>query len=65
PVVPQAQADDTGRYQVRNGENLTFIARRYGLTIDDVLRANPRLEPNRIYAGQWLIIPQRSGGGSQ
>jgi serine-type D-Ala-D-Ala carboxypeptidase/endopeptidase (penicillin-binding protein 4) len=57
--------DDTGRYQVRNGENLTLIARRHGLTIDEVLRANPRLEPNRIYAGQWLTIPQRSGGGSK
>ena len=54
---------DDGRYRVRRGESLSVIAQRHGLTLDAMLRANPRVEPNRIFAGQWLTIPQPGGGG--
>jgi D-alanyl-D-alanine carboxypeptidase len=57
-----SEAED-GRYRVRPGESLSVIAQRHGLTLDAMLRANPRVEPNRIFAGQWLQIPQSSGGG--
>ena len=50
------------RYQVVSGDNLSSIAYRYGLTLSEMLQANPRIEPNRILAGQWLTIPQRGGG---
>ena len=50
------------RYQVVSGDNLSSIAYRYGLTLNEMLQANPRIEPNRILAGQWLTIPQRGGG---
>ena len=70
PSVTLAEADpdltnerDDGRYRVRRGENLSTIAQRHGLTLDAMLRANPRVEPNRIFAGQWLAIPQSGGGG--
>jgi D-alanyl-D-alanine carboxypeptidase/D-alanyl-D-alanine-endopeptidase (penicillin-binding protein 4) len=70
PSVTVAEADpdltnegDDGRYRVRRGENLSTIAQRHGLTLDAMLRANPRVEPNRIFAGQWLAIPQAGGGG--
>lgn len=59
-IVPDPAED--GRYRVRSGENLSVIAQRHGLTLDDLLRANPRIEPNRIFAGQWLAIPQQGGG---
>ena len=50
------------RYQVVSGDNLSSIAYRYGLTLNEMLQANPRIEPSRILAGQWLMIPQRGGG---
>ena len=50
------------RYQVVSGDNLSSIAYRYGLTLSEMLQANPRIQPNRILAGQWLTIPQRGGG---
>jgi D-alanyl-D-alanine carboxypeptidase/D-alanyl-D-alanine-endopeptidase (penicillin-binding protein 4) len=53
----------TDRHRVARGENLTAIAYRYGVTVDEILRVNPRVEPHRIVAGQWLDIPQRGGGG--
>ena len=53
---------------VRWGENLTSIAKRYGTTIQAIVRANNLPNQNRIYAGQRLIIsvwtppPAPSGG---
>ena len=47
---------------VQWGENLTSIARRYGVTIQAIVRANGLYNANRIYAGQRLVIP--SGGWS-
>lgn len=51
-----------GRHRVSSGESLTSIADRYGLTLDELLDANPRVEPNRIMAGQWVEIPARGNG---
>lgn len=55
----------TERHRIRPGENLTLIARRYGVSIDALLGANPRVEANSVVAGEWLIIPtiQDAGGG--
>jgi D-alanyl-D-alanine carboxypeptidase/D-alanyl-D-alanine-endopeptidase (penicillin-binding protein 4) len=52
----------TERHRVARGENLTAIAYRYGVTVPEILRVNPRVSANRIVAGQWLEIPQRGGG---
>ena len=49
------------RHRVNRGENLSEIARRYGVTIDEILRVNPRVDRNRIVAGQWLEIPRQGG----
>lgn len=42
---------------VQWGENLSSIARRYGVTVHAILRANAISNPNRIYAGQRIVIP--------
>jgi LysM repeat protein len=48
---------------VRRGENLSRIARRYGTTVNCLMRANPRIRnPNVIYRGQRLCIPDSCGG---
>lgn len=49
------------RHRVSSGENLTAIARRYGVTIDEILQVNPRVSANRIMVGQWLEIPRQGG----
>jgi D-alanyl-D-alanine carboxypeptidase/D-alanyl-D-alanine-endopeptidase (penicillin-binding protein 4) len=63
PLPARRGALSTDRHRVAQGENLSAIAYRYGVTVDEILRVNPRLQPNRIVAGQWLDIPQRGGGG--
>lgn len=42
---------------VRPGENLTMIAQRYGVTVSAIVRANNLPNPNLIYVGQCLVIP--------
>ncbi len=55
----EADPDVPSRYQVSRGENLALIADRHGLTLADLLDANPDLQDNRVVAGQWLDIPRR------
>ena len=42
---------------VRPGENLSSIARMYGVTVDEIASANGITNPNLIYVGQRLLIP--------
>ena len=44
-------------HTVGSGQNLTAIARRYGVTIEAIVRANAITNASRIYAGQQLTIP--------
>jgi LysM repeat protein len=52
-----AAASAATTHTVRSGENLTWIARRYGITIGAIVAANRITDPSRIYAGQRLTIP--------
>ncbi len=42
-------------YKIRYGDNLSKIARRYGVSVKDIMRWN-KLRSTRIYAGQKLVI---------
>lgn len=63
--VVEAQVDEAAlggaRHRVNSGENLSQIASQYRVSVDALLSANPRVEPDRIVTGQWIDIPQRSG----
>jgi LysM repeat protein len=51
-------SEATGRtHVVRPGESLGLIAERYGLTTQELARANGLTDPSRIRVGQTLIIP--------
>ena len=63
--APEAARTGSERHRVSVGENLTTIARRYGLSLDELRGANPEVVTDRIDAGAWLVIPraQEAGGG--
>jgi LysM repeat protein len=63
PSAPTDILAGSNRHRIASGENLSAIAGRYGLTVDELVRANPLVEPNRIIAGQWIEIPQRGASG--
>ena len=46
-------------YTVQRGETAFAISRRHGLTVPDLVAANPGLNPGRLKAGQRLNLPAR------
>jgi LysM repeat protein len=61
-AIPVASADST--YVVQPGENLYRIALKHGLTWRELAAANGIVNPDRIYAGQVLRIPDQGSAGS-
>ena len=55
--APAAPATTRQVHVVQRGENLTRIARHYGVSIDAIVLANGIANPSRIYGGQQLVIP--------
>ena len=48
-------------YVVRSGDTLSTIAQRFGVTVDEILEANPEIKnPNQIGAGDRLVIPAKA-----
>ncbi len=48
----------SGSYVVQWGDTLAIIAARYGVTVTDLLAANPTIyNASYIYAGQYINIP--------
>lgn len=58
PVLPVA-ADTL--YTIALGDTLWSIARRHNLTLDQLIEANHLANPNLIFAGDEIIIPDSSG----
>jgi L,D-transpeptidase ErfK/SrfK len=65
-VTAERSADDfalAGRettYTVSPGEGLYLIARKFDLSYTAIAAANGLADPNRIYAGQKLVLPLRT-----
>lgn len=48
------------RYHIKRGDTLWALSRRFGVSIDDIVRANPKIkDPDLIYAGDTIRIPER------
>jgi LysM repeat protein len=59
PVNPIPPANIT--HVVRPGETMSSISRLYGVSVNDIARANNITNPNLIFVGQRLIIPIAGG----
>jgi murein DD-endopeptidase MepM/ murein hydrolase activator NlpD len=58
PVVAQASGPI---YIVQSGDTLSFIASRFNVSINDLVAANPSLDPNFLSEGQEIVIPGLEG----
>lgn len=55
-------------YTVQRGDTLYSISRRFGVSVQEIAAANHLVNPDLIYAGQTLVIPDASppsGGGNE
>jgi len=44
-------------YRIRQGDTLYIIARRYYTTVQSIITANPKINPNNLQVGREIIIP--------
>jgi peptidoglycan-N-acetylglucosamine deacetylase len=63
-VIPGITQQDALRarsttHRVQAGESLLGIAVRYGVTIDEIVTANELVNPDSLFIGQELIIPNQ------
>ena len=59
PAAP-APAPADGRYMIQRGDTLWLVARRFQVTVSQLMVANAIANPNYIYYGQVLVIPGQS-----
>ncbi len=55
PPVPTP--GEQQRYIVREGDTLSAIAARFGVSEDAILKENPLSDRDRLFVGQELVIP--------
>lgn len=47
----------TTAYTIKSGDTLYKIARTYKISVDNLVEANPGIDPNRLQVGQTICIP--------
>lgn len=55
--APQPPRPPMRRHTVAAGDTLYLIAKRYAVRLDDLINANPDLDPYNLLIGTELIIP--------
>ena len=51
-------------YRIQSGDTLSELARRYNVSVADIVRANGITNPDRIYEGDELTIPDQFTNGT-
>ncbi len=51
-------------YSVRRGDSLWSISRQFGVTVQDIVDANPGINPNTIQYGQKVMVPDHLSSGT-
>ena len=63
PKILSNSAVQTGggqTYTIKDGDTLAGIASRLGIALDDLLTANPGINPGTLRAGQSIKLPQNT-----
>ena len=62
--APVPECDGT-RYQIARGDTFFAIAKKHGVSVADLMTANPGVNPERLYVGQTICVPQNVGAASE
>jgi LysM repeat protein len=52
------------RYTVQQGDTISSIALKFGVSMDDIVAANPEISPNAMTVGEVINIPGNPGNPS-
>lgn len=47
-------------HKVKSGESLEKIAKNYGVSVQELIKANKNIDPNKLKVGENLCIPQKT-----
>ncbi len=50
-----------GTYKIKPGDNFYLLAKRLGTSLDQVLRLNPGVDPDKLEIGQVVKLPGAKG----
>ena len=59
PQSGAAGRNEPTQYVVQRGDNLSRIAHKFGVSVEDITRANGNMNPDTLRDGQTLVIPAR------
>jgi LysM repeat protein len=55
--TPTPTCPGGNHYTIRQGDTLYALSRRFGVTLDALMAANPGINPNNLQIGQVICIP--------
>ena len=56
--IPVGNSNAPTAHIIRTGETLYSLAKSNGLTVDELMKANPGIDPGKFKAGNTIIIPK-------
>ena len=59
-LTPTPTPEGPMAYVIGPGDSLASVARRYGVGVDEIMAANPDIDPRRMAIGQEILIPTSS-----
>ncbi len=59
PGPEQQPSQEMATHTVEAGDTLYLIAKKHGVKLDDIMRANPSIDPYNLMIGTELYIPRQ------
>ena len=63
--APAKQTAKSSQHTVSNGENLTVIAKRNGVSVEELKKANPKIKGDVIRPGDKITVPSKSSSNKK
>ena len=57
-MAPGTLTDD-GIYTIQSGDTFSSVAKKMGVSLSQLVAANPTANPNSLQIGQQIVIPQQ------
>lgn len=59
-TVPKPTEVNKGNYKIKRGDTFYSIARDFGVSVNDLMKANPKVNHKALKIGSYITIPKKS-----